>query len=546
MPCAWVWWGRAKDEHLVALGVNPPTEAGAGPESAADPQSWALLELVPDAVLVVSARGSIRYANLQAQQLLGWSADELPGMAVERLLPLALQQSHAVLRDGFMRGPSTRPMGQGRDLQALRRDGSTVSVEISLQPVRLPDGPGVVAALRDATDRHRVEAALRRAQLDLEQRVAERTALLDIAQAFASTLSLPQLLDSILDQLAKLIGYTGAALCGPRDGGMVILSARGGAAMAGLRGMPVPETARPLLEMVVQQRRALRLADVWVGEGPATGLTRGDPRLSAAMRGAHAWLGVPLLAQDRAVGLLCLDHSQPGYFTEQHAALALAVASHAAIAIENARLYEEAGERAVLEERQRLARELHDSVSQTLYGIGLGARTARTLLDRDPAAAAQPLDYVLALAGAGLAEMKALLFELRPESLEAEGLAGAIRKQAAALESRHGLTVALDLVPAVEDLPTGLKHTLYRVTQEALHNILKHAQAQHVSVSLGIAGGRARLRIKDDGVGFRTDEDFPGHLGLRSMRERVAQLGGRLEIHSVPGQGTEVRAELPV
>jgi signal transduction histidine kinase len=98
----------------------------------------------------------------------------------------------------------------------------------------------------------------------------------------------------------------------------------------------------------------------------------------------------------------------------------------------------------------------------------------------------------------------------------------------------------------VEDLPTGLKHTLYRVTQEALHNILKHAQAQHVSVSLGIAGGRARLRIKDDGVGFQTDKDFPGHLGLRSMRERVAQLGGRLEIHSVPGQGTEVRAELPV
>ena len=185
-------------------------------------------------------------------------------------------------------------------------------------------------------------------------------------------------------------------------------------------------------------------------------------------------------------------------------------------------------------------------MSQTLYGIALGARTARKLLDRDPAAAAQPLDYVLGLAGAGLAEMKALLFELRPESLEAEGLSGAIRKQVAALESRHGLTVKLDLSETVEDLPTGLKHTLYRVTQEALHNILKHAQARQVSVSLGIAGGRARLRIKDDGVGFATDKDYPGHLGLRSMRERVAQLGGRLEISSSPGKGTDVRAELPV
>jgi PAS domain S-box-containing protein len=523
-------------------------EAAAPPEplDASDAGAWPLFELVPDAVLVISEAGCIRYANRQAEVLLGWPTDALRGQTVEGLIPLDRREGHMALRDLFMRAPGPRPMGQGRDLQALRRDGSTVSVEISLQAVRLSDGPGVMATLRDATDRHRVEAALRLAQLDLEQRVAERTALLDIAKSFAATLSLPELLDGILDQLAKLIGYTGAALCGPRDGELVFLSARGGAAMTGLRGMPVPESARALFDLVVQQRRALRLADIWASEGPAAGLTRGAPRLAAALKDVHAWLGVPLLVQDRAVGLLCLDHSRPGYFTEQHAALASAAASHAAIAIENARLYEEAGERAVLEERQRLARELHDSVSQTLYGIGLGARTARRLLDRDPAAAAQPLDYVLGLAGAGLAEMKALLFELRPESLEAEGLSGAIRKQVAALESRHGLTVKLDLSETVEALPTGLKHTLYRVTQEALHNILKHAQARQVSVSLGIAGGRARLRIRDDGVGFATDKDYPGHLGLRSMRERVAQLGGRLEISSSPGKGTDVRAELPV
>lgn len=527
-------------------GVNGNATLSSGALDASDPRAWRLLDLVPDAVLIVSAAGGIRFANQQAQLLLGWSTAEFEGMAVDQLVPPAWRAGHAALRDGFARDPGTRPMGQGRDLQTLRRDGSAVSVEISLQPVRLTDGPGVVATLRDASDRHRVEAALRRAQLDLEQRVAERTALLDIAKAFASTLSLPELLDGILDQLAKLIGYTGAAICGPRDGRMVILSARGGAAMAALRGRPVPETARPLLDMVVQQRRALRLADIWSDQGPALGLTRGDPRLAAALKEAHAWLGVPLLAQDRAVGLLCLDHSRPGYFTEQHAALALGVASHAAIAIENARLYEEAGERAVLEERQRLARELHDSVSQALYGIALGARTARTLLERDPAAAAAPLDYVLGLAGAGLAEMKALLFELRPESLEAEGLAGAIRKQAAALETRHGLAVAVDLDAAAEDLSTGLKHTLYRVAQEALHNVLKHAQAQRVAIGLDISGGRARLRITDDGVGFETGKDYPGHLGLRSMRERVAQLGGRLEIQSSPGKGTELRAELPV
>lgn len=546
MPCAWAWWSRVRDAAVPLRQVSEKTAPGPGILDASDPRAWRLLDLVPDAVLIVSAAGSIRFANRQAQQLLGWTVAEFEGLSVDQLVPPAWRAGHAALRGDFARDPGTRPMGQGRDLQALRRDGSAIAVEISLQPVRLVDGPGVVATLRDASDRHRAEADLRRAQLDLEQRVAERTALLDIAKAFASTLSLPELLDGILDQLAKLIGYTGAVICGPRDGRMVMLSARGGAAMAALRGRPVPESARPLLDMVVQQRRALRLADLWADRGPAMALTRGDPRLAAALQGAHAWLGVPLLAQDRSVGLLCLDHSRPGYFTEQHAALALGVASHAAIAIENARLYEEAGERAVLEERQRLARELHDSVSQALYGIALGARTARTLLDRDPAAAAAPLDYVLGLAGAGLTEMKALLFELRPESLEAEGLAGAIRKQAAALETRHGLAVAVDLDASAEDLPTGLKHTLYRVAQEALHNVLKHAQAQRVSIGLAIAGGRVHLRIADDGVGFESGKDYPGHLGLRSMRERVAQLGGRLEIHSSPGKGTDLVAELPV
>lgn len=512
----------------------------------ADPRAWHLLDLVPDGILIVGADGRIRFANRQAQRLLGWTADELLDMPVDALVPADLHDGHAALRHAFMDRPSTRPMGQGRDLRTMRRDGSSLPVEISLQALVLADGPGVVVALRDATERQHSEAALRRAQSDLEQRVAERSALLEIAKAFAATLSLPQLLDSILDQLAKLIGYTGAALCGQKDGRMVLLSVRGNPALLALRGQPVPPSALPLFRLVVQQRRAMRLADLWQGEGPAAGLTTGDPGLAAALRGAHAWLGVPLLAQDRALGLLCLDHSQPGYFTEQHAALASAVASHAAIAIENARLYEEAGERAVLEERHRLARELHDSVSQALYGIGLGARTARRLLDRDPAAAAQPLDYVLSLAAAGLAEMKALLLELRPETLEAEGLAGAIRKQAEALETRHGLSVAMDLDPGVEGLTTPLKHTLYRVAQEALHNVLKHAQAARVKVALRMVGDRVRLEVDDDGVGFDPGQDLPGHLGLRSMRERVAQLGGLLEIQSAPERGTTILAELPV
>src|SRR5213078_3825441 len=132
--------------------------------------------------------------------------------------------------------------------------------------------------------------------------------------------------------------------------------------------------------------------------------------------------------------------------------------------------------KAALEERQRLARELHDSVSQALFGISLGARTARALLAQDPARAAEPIDYVQSLAEAGLAEMRALIFELRPESLESEGLVAAISKQAAALRARHQIEVRADL-GAEPALPLERKEALYRIAQEATHNTVKHARA---------------------------------------------------------------------
>ena len=199
---------------------------------------------------------------------------------------------------------------------------------------------------------------------------------------------------------------------------------------------------------------------------------------------------------------------------------------------------------AALEERQRLARELHDSVSQALYGIALGARTAHTLLEGDPPRAKEPLDYVLSLAEAGIAEMRALIFELRPESLAQEGLAAALGKQAAAARARFGLQVDAE-VGEEPALPLEAKTALYRIAQEALHNTLKHAQASRVTLRLAQEDARVELEVADDGKGFDPTRDFPGHLGLQSMRERMERLGGTLGIDSAPGQGTCVRAEVP-
>jgi signal transduction histidine kinase len=211
--------------------------------------------------------------------------------------------------------------------------------------------------------------------------------------------------------------------------------------------------------------------------------------------------------------------------------------------VENARLFAQARDKAALEERQRLARELHDSVSQALYGITLGTKTARALLERNPEQVADSLEYVLSLATAGQAEMRALIFELRPESLKKEGLVAALEKQADALKARHGI----DAVAALCNEPEAsleVKEAVYRIAQEALHNTVKHARASNVKIKMQCTPEQITLEITDDGTGFEAQGDFPGHLGLRSMRERAWRLGGTLEVDSTSGKGTRIRAQI--
>jgi signal transduction histidine kinase len=253
----------------------------------------------------------------------------------------------------------------------------------------------------------------------------------------------------------------------------------------------------------------------------------------------------PLVYRGRASGVIVVCYEAGHEPTEDEVAFLKAVADQAAVAVENARLYREAHDKAALEERQRLARELHDAVSQSLYGISLGAKTARTHLDHDPSRAAEPLDYVLSLSEAGLSEMKALIFELRPGSLEKEGLTSALEKLATALGERHQTPIHTNLCEE-PNISLQAKESAYRISKEALHNTVKYARANKAALKLECGAEDVVLEIRDDGVGFDTSEYFPGHLGLVSMRERATIMGGRLEIESTPGEGTRMRAQIPL
>jgi len=262
--------------------------------------------------------------------------------------------------------------------------------------------------------------------------------------------------------------------------------------------------------------------------------------------GYRALLSVPLIVQNEGYGGITLYYRSPRRFTDEEVQLATSIGVQAAMAIENARLREQAGQTAAVEERNRLARELHDSVAQSLYSVTLYAEAAARLVSAgESAEVAEHLRDLGTTARDALREMRLLIFELSPPALEKGSLADAIQARLDAVESRGGISVALR-VEGTERLGKECRLELYQIAQEALNNALKHARAQTVTIQLEFGEKETKLSIRDDGVGFRQDQaQKSGGRGLRGMRERAQRLGGTLAVESRPSGGTEISVTAP-
>ena len=261
-----------------------------------------------------------------------------------------------------------------------------------------------------------------------------------------------------------------------------------------------------------------------------------------------AFLGVPVRNGAEVLGIIFAANKVSGSsFTERDTELLSLFAGHAAIALVNARLYERSRELSVLEERSRLARELHDAVSQRMFSIRAHARAASALVGRDSARAASEIAAIAELGAQAHAELRAVIDGLAPPELN--GLGSSLRRYAALAGRAHGITVVVS-AEDVTGLDVGVEAAAFRVAQEALHNALRHSRAEKVRVSLSRTPRRAVLVVADDGMGFDPDlvsaaSGMGGGLGLASMRERAAFAGGRLWVRSAPGTGTEVRLSVP-
>ena len=376
----------------------------------------------------------------------------------------------------------------------------------------------------------------------LEERVKQRTKelslLLEVSHAVASTLELRPLLHTVLEQLKTVVDYSEAALIRIQDGKIIPLHYRGTYSPVQMEKLVQIFEQGPLYQKILQQREAVIVDDfhTWPLFFEIYKQLPGE-NIEILINNTRSWMGIPLIAGDRVIGILTVSHSLPNFYKSQHASLAFALANQAAIALENARLYEQARTLAALRERQRLARELHDSVSQELYGISLNAENARETLFNHPGEAAEAIEMITQHAEVGMAEMRALLFELRPESLQSLGLIGALSRQVAKLRANYQLIVHTSFSEEPE-ISVEKKHALYRIAQEALHNVVRHARATTVFLRMALEGRFLLLEIRDDGRGFDPEDNFSGHLGLQSMKERIAAVSGTLTINSTPENGT--------
>ena len=420
-------------------------------------------------------------------------------------------------------------------VQHVHRNGSTFYAEWSGAPFIYQGRACLLGVVRDVSKRIQIEQLLSQR---VETRTHEQATLLEISHTLASTLELQPGL--ILDQLRKIIDYSHGGLFVLEESVLVTLAMRGTGPLE--QSVPIriqlntPET----LITLFNRHQPIRIVDV-NGDSLQAEFLRSLLYDGAAvlLDGMQSWMWVPLAVRGRIIGGIGVAHEKRNYFTAHQADLALSVANQAAITMINAELYGHAQALAVLEERQRLARNLHDAVNQSLFSAGLIAEVLPRLWDRDQQEARRSLNDLRRLTRGAMAEMRALLAELRPSTLTDSDLGDLLRLLGNALEGRTSLPVVLT-VSGEFTLPGEVQIAFYRICQEALSNVAKHAKAKHVEMDLKQEGEVTELRIHDDGLGFDTKQIVSGHYGLGMMRERAEAAGASLTITSQPGHGTEL------
>ncbi|MGW8318679.1 MAG: histidine kinase [Candidatus Promineifilaceae bacterium] len=495
-----------------------------------------IIQTLPLAILLLGPAGAVRAWNPAAQKLLGWDA-EAPSMPSETIRKLREQPGFGEL---LRQAVEEERIITGAEIELSRPDGQPLFASVALAPLHddLGKSIGAVTVLTDITG----QVVARR---QLEQRLTDRTRKLSVLNDLLLVTSTADDMATILSRsLRRIIAAT------QREMGYIhLLDSRGYLHLASHQELP-PAIAESLAELSLE---ADERADCWVAT-QRTFLTvpriRDDDRtvhLASLPSRLNTYTGVPLLAGNKVVGVLSMIGESPAQFTDEERDLLLTIGRQLGAAVETARLRHQESNLMVLQERNRLARDLHDSVTQSLYSVMLFAEASRRKLEAgQEGQAASYLTRVTETSQQALREMRLLIHKLRPAVLQEEGLARALQQRLKAVEGRSGIEHEL-FVEGDLALSPRLEEALYHVSQEALNNSLKHARASKVIVRLCRDEGQVVLEVSDNGRGFDPEKAASSTgIGLKSMHERIEACGGSVNLQSTLGAGTTVDVRVPL
>lgn len=403
--------------------------------------------------------------------------------------------------------------------------------------------------VQDVTARRQAEDALRQAYAEMEIQVEARTAsereqrimaegLRDIVSVINSTLQLDEVLDRILSEIQKVVPHDCADIMLINDNTIQVVRDSD----SKIRKITGPKSVRtlsisefPVAKQMINTRKAIIIED-----------TSNHPEwiiISKNCKKIRSCLGAPIQHGGEMIGFINLYSHRTKFFKENQAEGLQAFADQAAIAIGNARLYTQAQELASLEERQRLARDLHDSVSQLLWTAVLISYILPGNLEANPEEGQRNIAQLQRLTQGALAEMRSLLLELRPSALEEALLGDLLQQLSQSVMSRKDVDIRVTIDGDIA-VPNQIKIGLYRIAQEALNNAAKHARATEIDINLSVFTERIELTICDNGRGFDKQHDRKG-FGLSIMRERADNIGASLIINSGVGMGTNIKIVWP-
>lgn len=487
-------------------------------------------ELAADAVIVVDLQSSVVLdANPAACRMHGYSSDEFVGLPLAALI-------HPDSRKAFLEhlhssAPDVTPSIGTRH---VRRDGSAFFAEWRGTVFTNGDASCLLGIVRDVSERMQAEQVLLH---QVAARSHEQATLMEISQSLASTLEFRPAW--ILDRLLWIIEYDVGAFFRLEGSALVSMS------VCAAPDLDLPSQFRIELRganpaEILAARGPVLIGDLWDESEQARRLSSILNQDGAGIvEGMRSCMWVPVAAKGQVLGGLGLLHVRRDFFTTHDADLALKVANQAAITMINAELVENAKSLAALQERQRLAQNLHDAVNQSLFSAGLIAEVLPRMWDQGEDTIKQSLAELHRLIRGATAEMRALLAELRPSTLTDADLGELLQLLANAFTGKTNVPATVTIT-GEGTLPGDVQVTIYRICQEAMNNIARHANAHKVEISLCHTNRGIELTIADDGRGFDPAETTSGHYGLGMMRERAAGISAGLTITSLPGHGTAV------